>query len=109
MSELYKEVKRRSAEFTAGAKPPDLETLRKLRAAARAAALLRRKSAQAGPATPATDSPPADGAEPPAPVAEETQLAPEQLERINRARNDYVASLPAEDKARERGPRITQL
>jgi hypothetical protein len=55
----------------------------------------------------ATTSPQRDGT--PAPVAEETQLAPEQLERINRACNDYVASLPAEDKAREPGPRITML
>jgi hypothetical protein len=45
-----------------------------------------------------------------APVAEETQLSPEKQERINRAWNEYVASLPAEeDKPRERGPRITQL
>jgi hypothetical protein len=45
-----------------------------------------------------------------APVAEETQLAPEKQARIDRAWNDYVASLPAEeDKPRERGPRITQL
>jgi hypothetical protein len=46
----------------------------------------------------------------PAPVAEETQLAPEKVERINRAWNDYVASLPAEeDRAREAGPRIRML
>jgi hypothetical protein len=55
----------------------------------------------------ATTSPQGDGT--PAPVAEETQLAPEKLERINRACNDYVASLPAEDKEREPGPRITML
>ncbi len=44
------------------------------------------------------------------PVAEETQLAPEKAERIDRIRNDYAASLPVEkDRAREPGPRITQL
>jgi hypothetical protein len=43
----------------------------------------------------------------PAPVAEETPLAPEKVERINRAWNDYVASLPAEqDGEREPPPRI---
>jgi hypothetical protein len=42
----------------------------------------------------------------PAPVAEGTKLAPEQQERINRAGNDCVAE---QDKAREPGPRITQL
>jgi hypothetical protein len=43
----------------------------------------------------------------PAPVAEETQLAPEKMERINRAWNDTVASLPAEqDSEREPPPRI---
>jgi hypothetical protein len=58
--------------------------------------------------------PPPDG-EPPPPVAEETQLSPEKQERINRAWNDYVASLPAEgaedadERKRERRPRITQL
>jgi hypothetical protein len=46
----------------------------------------------------------------PAAVAEETPLAPEKVERINRIWNDYVASLPAEqDKEREPGPRITML
>jgi hypothetical protein len=46
----------------------------------------------------------------PAPVVEETQLAPEQQARIERASNDDVASQPAEqDRARERRPRITQL
>jgi hypothetical protein len=115
MSDLYKEVKRRSAEFAAGVQPPDEETLRKLRDAARAAERRRLKSAQAGAATPAADSPQADGAEPPAPVAEETQLSPEQQARIDRAWNDYVASLPAEEaeeadeRKRERRPRITQL
>jgi hypothetical protein len=109
MSDLYKEVKRRSAEFAAWAKPPDPETLRELRDKARAAALRRLRAAQAGPATPATDSPQADDAEAAAPVAEQTPLAPEKVERINRAWNDYVASLPAEDKKREPGPRITML
>jgi hypothetical protein len=46
----------------------------------------------------------------PAPVAEATQLAPEKVERINRAWNEYAASLPAEeDRAREAGPRIRML
>jgi hypothetical protein len=44
------------------------------------------------------------------PVVEQTQLAPEQQARIDRAWHDDVASQPAEqDKARERRPRITQL
>jgi hypothetical protein len=51
-------------------------------------------------------------------VAEETQLSPEKQERINRAWNNYVASLPAQgaetaedadEHRREPGPRITQL
>jgi hypothetical protein len=43
----------------------------------------------------------------PVPVAEETQLAPEKVERINQAWDDTVASLPAEqDGKRERPPRI---
>jgi hypothetical protein len=42
----------------------------------------------------------------PAPVVEGTKLAPEKQERINRAWNDCVAE---QDKAREPGPRITQL
>ncbi|HEV7689789.1 MAG TPA: hypothetical protein VGO52_03160 [Hyphomonadaceae bacterium] len=46
----------------------------------------------------------------PAPVAEATQLAPEKQARIDRARNDDAASLPAEqDKPRAPGPRITML
>jgi hypothetical protein len=50
---------------------------------------------------------PPQAAEPPAPVVEETQLAPEKQERIDRAWNEYVAE---QDKAaRERRPRITQL
>jgi hypothetical protein len=110
LSDFYKEVKKRSAEFAAGVKPPDEEMLRKLRDAARAAA--RRERAQTGAATLETDSPHADGEEPPVPVAEEPQLSPEKPERIDRAWNDYVASLPAEDadeRKREPGPRITQL
>jgi hypothetical protein len=110
-SDLYKEVKKRSAEFAAGTEPPDEETLRKLRDEARAAVRRTRESAQAGAATSATDSPQADGGEPPA-LAEEMQLAPEKQERINLAWNDYVASLPAEDadeRKRERRPRITML
>jgi hypothetical protein len=42
----------------------------------------------------------------PASVVEGTKLAPEKQERINRAWNDCVAE---QDKAREPGPRITQL
>jgi hypothetical protein len=49
---------------------------------------------------------PPQAAEPPAPVAEQTQLAPEQQARIDRAWNEYVAE---RDRARERRPRITQL
>jgi type IV secretory pathway VirB10-like protein len=58
--------------------------------------------------------PPQEG-DTPAPVAEETQLSPEKAERIDRIWNDYVASLPkqdaedADDRQRERGPRITLL
>jgi hypothetical protein len=48
--------------------------------------------------------PPQEG-DTPAPVADQTQQT-----QIDRAWNDYVASLPAEeDKPRERRPRITQL
>ena len=49
---------------------------------------------------------PPQAAEPPAPVVEETQLAPEKQERIDRAWNEYVAE---QDRSRERRPRITQL
>ncbi len=49
---------------------------------------------------------PPQAAEPPAPVAEETQLAAETQARIDRAWNEYVAE---QDTPRERGPRITQL
>jgi hypothetical protein len=114
VSNLYKEVKRRRAEFAAGVQPPDEETLRRMRDEMRAAARRERESAQAAATTPATDPLHADGAEPP-PVAEERPLAPEKQARINRAWNDYVASLPAEgaedadERKREPGPRITQL
>jgi hypothetical protein len=44
------------------------------------------------------------------PVAEETKLAPEKQERVDRAWKEHVASQPAEqDRKREPGPRITQL
>ncbi len=49
---------------------------------------------------------PPQAAEPSAPVVEQTQLAPEKQERIDRAWNEYVKE---QDKARERRPRITQL
>jgi hypothetical protein len=49
--------------------------------------------------------PPQDGDATP-PVVEETKLAPEKQERINRAGNDDVTE---RDRAREPGPRITQL
>jgi hypothetical protein len=53
---------------------------------------------------------PPQAVEPLAPVVDETQLAPEKQERIDRAWNDYVASSPAEEEnKREPGPRITQL
>jgi hypothetical protein len=42
----------------------------------------------------------------PASVVEGTKLAPEKPDRINRAGNDCVAE---QDRAREPGPRITQL
>jgi hypothetical protein len=57
--------------------------------------------------TPATGSAQGDNdREALAPAAEETQLAPKKQERIDRAWNDYVKE---QDKAREPGPRITQL
>jgi hypothetical protein len=49
---------------------------------------------------------PPQAAEPPAPVVEETKLAPETQARIDRAWNEYVAE---QDKARAPGPRITRL
>jgi hypothetical protein len=109
-SDLYKEVKRRRAEYAAGTEPPDPETPRKLRDEPRAVTRRRRKPAQAAAAKTAADSPQAHEAEPPAPVVEQTPLSPEKQERIDRAWNEHVASQPAErDKAREPGPRITQL
>ena len=46
----------------------------------------------------------------PAPVVEGTKLVPEKQELIGRAWNDTTASRPAgHDRAREPGPRITQL
>jgi hypothetical protein len=49
---------------------------------------------------------PAQAAEATPAVVEETKLAPEQQARIDRAWNDHVKE---QDRARERGPRITQL
>jgi hypothetical protein len=71
---------------------------------------IREEKARRAPMPPPDD-------EPPPPLAEQTQLAPEKQARINRAWNDYVASLPAEgaeteeadERKRERRPRITQL
>ena len=51
--------------------------------------------------------PQAGAAETPSPVVEETPLAPEQVERIERAGNDDVAE--RDGAVRERRPRITQL
>jgi hypothetical protein len=110
MSDLYKAVKRRRAEYAAGAELPDAETPRKLDYTARAAARRMRKSAQAAVAKAAAPSSRADRAKPAAPVAEQTPLAPEKVERIDRPRNDIAASQPAApDQARERRPRITLL
>jgi hypothetical protein len=110
MSDLYKAVKNRRAELVAGAEPTQEETPPKLHYTARAAARRRRKSAQALAAKTAAPSPQIHHDEPQPPVAEQTQLAPQKLERINRAGNDDVASLPAEqDRARKPGPRITML
>jgi hypothetical protein len=110
ISDLYKEVKRRCAERAAGAEPTQEATPPKLHYTARAAARRRRKSARALAAKTAAPSRQAERVEPASPAVEETQLAPEQQERIDRAWNDDVASQPAEqDKARERRPRITQL
>jgi hypothetical protein len=112
ISDLYKEVKRRCAERVAGAEPRALETPSKLRDEPRAVTRRRhrRKSAQAAVAKTAADAPQVHCDEPQTHIAEETQLAPETPERIDRAWNDDVASQPAEqDKARERRPRITQL
>ncbi|HXO71611.1 MAG TPA: hypothetical protein VN838_21845 [Bradyrhizobium sp.] len=109
-SDLYKAVKKRAAEYAAGAEPMEPETPRKLDYSARAAARRRRKAAKAGAAKRAAPLPQADRDKPQTPVAEETQLAPEQQERIDQTWNDDVASQPAEQgRARERRPRITQL
>jgi hypothetical protein len=110
ISDLYKEIKRRAAERTAGAEPPQEETPRELPYTARAAARRRRKSARALAAKTAAPSPQVHRDEPQAHVAEETQLVPEQPARIDRAWNDDVASQPAQQHTtRERRPRITQL
>jgi hypothetical protein len=112
ISDLYKEVKRRSAERAAGAEPAQAETPQKLRDEPRAVTRRRRrrKSAPVRATKRAAESPQADGAEATPPVVEEKQLAPEQQARIDRAWNDYVAEQRAEqDSARERRPRITQL
>jgi hypothetical protein len=112
ISDLYKEVKRRCAERAAGAEPPYAEASPKLRDEPRAVTRRRRrrKSAEVSATKMVADSPQADGAEATPPVAEETQLAPEQQARIDRAWNEYVAEQRAEqDSARERRPRITQL
>jgi hypothetical protein len=106
MSDLYKEVKKRCAEFAAGAEPPDAEAPSELRPVTRR----RRRPARAVAATPTADAPQADCAKPAAPVVEVMQLAPEKQQRIDRACNEPVAALPAQrDKAREPGPRITRL
>jgi hypothetical protein len=110
ISDLYKEIKRRAAERTAGAEPTREETPREQPYTARAAARRRRKSARAVAAKTAAPLPQVHRDEPQTHVVEETQLAPEKVERIDRALNDDVASQPAEqDRARERRPRITQL
>ena len=49
---------------------------------------------------------PPQAAEPPAPVAEETKLAPETQARIDRAWNEYVKE---REREREPGPRIRRL
>jgi hypothetical protein len=110
ISDLYKEVKRRAAERPAGTEPAPQETPGELHYTARAAARRRRRTAQALAAKTAAASQQVHRDEPRTHVAEETPLAPEQQEGIDRAWNDDVASQPAaQDKARERRPRITQL
>ena len=102
-------IEKRKAELAAGAQPLDLATSRQLRKKARIKA--RRKAArkQAYADKAASVAPQAD--ETPAPAAyEPPPLSPEKQAQIDRAWNDYVASLPAEkDRERERRPRITQL
>jgi hypothetical protein len=110
MSDLYREIKKRRAEFAAGAEPMDEETLRKLRDEPRAVTRRRRKPARAAAAKRVADLPQAHDAEPAPPVAKETPPSPEKQERIDRDCNDHAASLPAEeDRQREPGPRITML
>jgi hypothetical protein len=110
MSDLYKEVKRRCAERAAGGEAPDEATPHKLRDEPRLPTRRRRRSAQARAAKTAAPAPQVHRDEPQMHVAEETQLAPEKVERINRVGNEDVASLPVEqDDERERGPRIRML
>jgi hypothetical protein len=107
ISDLYKEVKRRCAERPAGGELPQKEMPQQLRDEPRAVTRRRRRRKSAQTVAPA---PQVDRDEPQTTVVEETQLAPESMERIDRARNDDGASQPAEqDKARERRPRISQL
>src|SRR5436309_3750334 len=87
ISDLYKAVKARCAEYAGGAAPPHAETPHEPRAVTRR----RRKPARPAAAKTAADSPQADRPEPSAPIAEQTQLAPEQQARIDGAWNDYVA------------------
>jgi hypothetical protein len=76
----------------------------------RAVTRRRRRPDRAAAATTAAPAPQVHRDEPQTHVAEETPLAPEKVARIDRTRNDDVASQPAEqDGARERRPRITQL
>jgi hypothetical protein len=110
ISDLYNEVKRRCAERVAGSEPAREETPPTLHYTSRAAARRRRKSAQARAAKTAAPSPQVHPDEPQTHVVEETQLAPEQQEGIDRVWNEDVASQPAEQgTTRERRPRITQL
>jgi hypothetical protein len=107
-------LEKRKAELAAGAQPLDLATSRQLRKKLRIKARRKaaRKQAYADKAAPTAPQ----AAEPPAPAAyQPPPLSPEQQARIDRAWNDYVASLPKEDATgagdheRERRPRITQL
>jgi hypothetical protein len=110
ISDLYKGIKRRAAERPAGAEPPREEMQHEPPYTARAAARRRRKSARALAAKATAPSPQVHRDEPQTHVVEETSLAPEKIERIDRALNDDVASQPAEQHTtREPGPRITQL
>jgi hypothetical protein len=111
ISDLYKEVKRRRAERPTGAEPTQEQPPSKSRDEPRAVTRRRRRPARAAAATTAAPAPQVHRDEPQTHVAEQTPLAPEKVERIERALNDDVASQSAEqDKAaRERRPRITQL